>query len=470
MSPTKSSRRAVHFIGIGGIGMSALARYFLSQNWAVSGSDAAASIITEGLDKDAIKAKIGHKKGNLPSDTELVVVSQAITKKNPELREAQHRGLRVLTYPQAVGELTQRHPTIAIAGSHGKSTTTALTGLILMKAGLDPTVIIGTNLKELGGKNFRASKNGRENNLLVLEADEYGRAFYNYFPLVALVTNIDREHLDVYKDLAEAKKAFMRFLGNVQNNGALILNRDNNNLFSLKKDIAALAKKKDLIVIWYSLKDPSTAKIKKTLKIFGEHNVSNATAVYQLGKLMEISEKKILAALGSYGGAWRRMEYRGKAVALKGGAKNARVYDDYAHHPTEVKATLGAVKKQFPKNPLVCVFQPHQGKRLEALFKEFTSAFDAADLTIILPLYKVRGRDEKLARDSAQLVKAINKRSPRKHVVYLDTAAKIPATLNEFFISPISGTARGGARSAPIIIMMGAGDIVNHTQKLLSFP
>jgi UDP-N-acetylmuramate--alanine ligase len=386
-SPAHSPRRVVHFVGIGGIGMSALARYFLSQNWAVSGSDAAAGVITQGLIKDGVQVKIGHKKGYLPADTELVVTTQAVNNKdNPEVQEASRRGLRVLSYPEAIGELTGRYKTVAIAGSHGKSTTTALSALTLVKGGFDPTVIVGTNLKEFAGKNFRDGKS----ELLVLEADEFGRAFYHYSPFVAIVTNIDREHLDIYKNIADAKKAFLRFLGNTVDGGALILNRDDKNLYSLKNNVAALAKKKHLVVIWYSLKDRSAAKIKKTLKIFGEHNVSNATAVYQLGRLLKISEKDIFAALGSYGGAWRRMEYRGTAK-IKGVKEPALVYDDYAHHPTEIKATLAAFKKQFPERPLICVFQPHQGKRLELLFKEFATAFDSADAVIlanhrILPL------------------------------------------------------------------------------------
>jgi UDP-N-acetylmuramate--alanine ligase len=449
----RSSRRVVHFVGIGGIGMSALARYFLSQNWAVSGSDAAKGVITQSLVKEGVKVKIGHKKGYLPPRAALVVSSQAISRGNSEVQEALQRKMRVLTYPEAIGELTRIYKTIAVAGSHGKSTTTALSALTLIKSGFDPTVIVGTNLKEFGGKNFRAGKS----ELLVLEADEFGRAFYHYSPLIAIVTNIDREHVDIYKNIAESKKAFLQFLGNTVDGGALILNRDDKNLFSLKTSVAALAKKKHLALIWYSLKDRSAAKIRKTLKIFGEHNISNATAVYQLGKLLKISEKNIFTALGSYGGAWRRMEYRGMAK-IKNAKKPADVYDDYAHHPTEIKATLAAFKQRFPDRPLVCVFQPHQGKRLELLFKEFTNAFADADAVILLPLYKVRGRDEKFARTSEQLAAAIKKHLPQKQVVYLENPRELQTTLNDLSIS-----------RSPLIVMMGAGDIVNYTEKLLSF-
>jgi UDP-N-acetylmuramate--alanine ligase len=381
------------------------------------------------------------------------VTSQAISRENPEVREALRCGLRVLTYPEAIGELTHRYKTVAIAGSHGKSTTTALSALTLTKGGFDPTVIVGTNLKEFGGKNFRAGKS----ELLVLEADEFGRAFHHYSPLVAIVTNIDREHLDVYKNIVGVKKSFLRFLGNTVDGGALILNHDDKNLYSLKKEVATLAKKKNLIVVWYSLKDRTTAKIKKTLKIFGEHNISNATAVYQLGRLFDVSEKDIFAALGSYGGAWRRMEYRG-AAKIKGIKEPALVYDDYAHHPTEIKATLAAFKEQFPDRTLICVFQPHQGKRLKLLFKEFTTAFAIADAVILLPLYKVREHGEKLVRESSDLASAIKKYTPRKQVIYLENPGKLQAVINGLLIP-----------RSPLIVMMGAGDIVDHTEKLLSF-
>lgn len=462
MTTSNSSRKApqkiVHFVGIGGIGVSALARYFLSQKWAVSGSDAARHTITDSLKKDAINVKIGHKRANVPPDASIIIKSQAIPGDNPEIAEAVRRGIEVVSYPQALGSITRQYRTIAIAGSHGKSTTTAIASLALIKNGLDPTVIVGTNLKEFGGQNFRIGKS----EWLVIEADEYGRAFYNYSPFVAIVTNIDREHLDIYKNITDAKKAFMRFLSNTTPGGALILNRDDKNLYSLKSRVASLAKKNKLRVVWYSLKDaPITAKIRKVIKLFGVHNLSNAESVYQLGKFLKLDERKTLAAIGSYHGAWRRMEYRGE-MRFKNGAK-AIVYDDYAHHPTEIKATLRAVKEHFPKQPLICVFQPHQGKRLELLFKEFAGAFDDADITILLPIYKVRGREEPCAQSSENLSQVIRLRNPLQYVVYLENPKKLPAAINDFYLS--SPFAKNGR--SPVVVMMGAGDIVNHTKALL---
>ncbi len=452
---SRPPRWKAYFIGIGGIGVSALARYFLSQKWAVSGSDAADGTVCQSLIKDGVRVKFGHKKANIPvSGVQLVVRSQAVDPKNPEVREALRHGMRVLTYPEALGEVTRQHTTIAVAGAHGKSTTTALAALVLMKAGFDPTVIVGTNLKEFGGRNFRAGKG----KYLVVEADEYGRAFHHYSPAFAIVTNIDREHLDIYKDLADVKRSFLKFLGNVREGGTLILNRDDAHLFSLHRRIAALAKKNKLKVVWYSLRDRSAGKIRSAAKIFGEHNVSNAEAAYQLGRVLKVSEKKIFAAIGSYRGAWRRMEYRG-TMKIKGVREPVPVYDDYAHHPSEIKASLAALAARFPGRPLICVFQPHQGKRLEALFKEFSGAFTDADAVILLPLYKVRGRDEQFAKTSRDLASALRAHPAfrRKRVIYLDDPKKLAEAIGAGVPAPCS----------PLVVMMGAGDIVNYTEKLL---
>jgi len=349
-----------------------------------------------------------------------------------------------------LGELTKKYATIAITGSHGKSTTTSLAGLMLIKAGFDPTVLIGTNLKELGGKNVRIGKGPH----LLLEADDFGGAFLHYSPTVAIVTNIDKEHLDFYGGFSQLKNAFLQFLARTKHGGTLILNRDDKNLYFLRNKIKALAKKNKLELVWYSLRDPSTKKIKTILKIPGAHNTQNALAAYKLGRVLKISEKNILAALGSYNGSWRRMEYRGKY-------KNAPVYDDYAHHPTEIKATLKGFREKYPHSRLICVFQPHQAKRLAGLFKEFATAFNDADMAIILPLYKVPGRDEKIFqnRDSKALVRAIKAtkiKSTRKQVMYLENPKKLKTVLAE------------QASKTSVIIMMGAGNIVNMTDSLLS--
>ncbi|HUC01732.1 MAG TPA: UDP-N-acetylmuramate--L-alanine ligase [Candidatus Paceibacterota bacterium] len=464
LSKNKPSSLRVHFIGIGGIGMSGLARYFLAHKWAVSGSDAVRSPLTDELIKEGVKVKIGHKKGNIPGGTHLVIYNRAILPANPELAAAEVMAQRkqkvVLPYSKALGRITEDYQTIAITGSHGKSTTTALAGLALMRAGLDPTILVGTKLVDLGGKNIRVG----HGSYLVLEADDFHAAFLDYSPAVAIVTNIDREHMDFYKTFGNAKRAFLKFLARTRRGGTLILNRDDAPLYSLRAAVARMAKKRRLKVVWFSVRGDAanvslTQKVKKIIPIAGEHNVSNAMAVLQLGKTLKIPEKKILDAIGSYKGAWRRME-------LKGRLKNTKipVYDDYAHHPTEIRATLAAFREKFPRSPIVCVFQPHQAKRLELLFKDFTAAFDAADIVFILPLYKVLGRDEKFSHDSAALVKALALRAPAKPVFYLQRPNDIRRAVTTVIRDvPL----KKNFPRPPVVVMMGAGDISDLTGKLL---
>jgi len=460
----KKVLKPVHFIGVGGIGMSALARYYKAQRWQVSGSDVAGSSITAALQKEGIKVKIGHKKGNIGvRQGGLVIYNRAIPADNSEVVEARRRGLRVIPYAEALGELTDEYPTIAITGSHGKSTTTALAGLMLVAAGLDPTVLVGTNLREFGGKNIRVGRSGR----LVIEADDFGGAFWEYSPAISIVTNIDREHLDFYKNLAGVKRGFMRFMAGTLPGGALILNRDDANLFSLRPSIAAIAKKKGLQVVWYSINHGASkttaAKIKKTIKIPGTHNVSNAMAAYELGKLLKISEKKIFASIGSYAGAWRRMEYRGELLldSLK-----VPVFDDYAHHPTEIKATLQGLREKYPNRTIICVFQPHQAKRLQALFREFTSAFAETDVLVLVPFYKVPGRDDSDSkfnseRLAAVIAKKYSHNRTRKKVFYLMQ----PNEIKSFLKKKLDATMLRS--SGAVLVMMGAGNIVTHTKRIV---
>jgi UDP-N-acetylmuramate--alanine ligase len=469
ISSKKSSRLGVHFIGIGGIGMSGLARYFFAHGWAVSGSDAAVGIMTQELIKDGVEVKIGHKKGNIPAAARLIIYNRAIAADNPELVAAENAarargngkgGIIVLPYSKALGRITEEYQTIAITGSHGKSTTTALAGLALMRAGLDPTILVGTKLADLGGKNIRLGCGP----YLVLEADDFHAAFLDYSPAISIVTNIDREHMDFYKTFANAKRAFLKFLARTRHGGVLILNRDDAPLYSLRAQIAWLAKKRELKVVWFSTRGVGANatmahKIKKIIPISGEHNVSNAMAVVALGKILKIPEKKILSAIGSYKGAWRRMEFKGTLKNTK-----IQVFDDYAHHPTEIRATLAAFREKFPRSPLFCIFQPHQAKRLNILFKDFVGAFDVADIVFILPLYKVLGRDEKFAHDSAALVKVMQKRTPGKLIFYLEHPENIRLAVETILknVRPQKQLPR-----SPVIIMMGAGDISDLTGKLL---
>ena len=444
-----AEKHSVYFIGIGGIGISALARLFRAKGWKVSGSDVARSELTDALQKEGIRVAIGHAGKNIAEDADLVVYNRAIAKDNPEILAAKTLRLWTLPYAAVLGKITEENESVAITGSHGKSTTTALAALVLMRGGYDPTVLVGTTLKEFGGKNLRIGKS----RYLVLEADDFGAAFTAYSPKIAIVTNIDREHLDFYKNFANVKRAFLKFLSRVRTGGLMILNRDDAVLFGLRDRIASIAKGRNATVVWYSARGAAAKRIKKTISIPGIHNISNAVAAERLGALLGIPEKKILAAIHAYHGAWRRMELRGKF-------KSAPVYDDYAHHPTEIAATLAAFREKFPTKKILCVFQPHQAQRLALLFKEFQTAFDSAHETLILPLYHVAGRDAAIAgRDSEALVRAIQKKQPNKPIFYLAKPEKLKAA--------VLALGRTVPLSQTVIVMMGAGDIVKLTDKLI---
>ncbi|MEK7180745.1 MAG: UDP-N-acetylmuramate--L-alanine ligase [Patescibacteria group bacterium] len=469
---------SAHFVGIGGIGISALARWFLAQNWAVTGSDLTDSQIIRDLIKSGIKVKIGHKTANLPKKSpNMVIYSAAVPKDNPELIEAVGRGIKPLSYPEVLGCLTKVYKTIGIAGSHGKSTTTAMIGLILRKAGLDPNVVVGTNLKEFNGTNFRYGNS----KFLVLESDEWKASFLNYFPEIAVVTNIDKEHLDYYKTFGNVKKTFLKFLSNVKAGGFLVLNQNDEVLLSLQSPIKKIAGKNRLKIFWYSTKYQVSGikcqAIKKILKIPGEHNLSNAMAALAVSKILKIPERIALKALSEFHGTWRRMEYRGtyhvsrimyqglntdaKRRRIQAKGYRIRVYDDYAHHPTEIRATLSAIREKFKGNPIICVYQPHQAKRLKALFKDFVDAFYGADILVLLPVYEVAGRDKfNSSYTSQKLAVAIKKAYPQKEVYYFNNPKQIKSFIQKILPAKPSTL-------SPIVVMMGAGDIINYTSRLL---
>lgn len=450
---------SVHLIGIGGIGMSALARWFFSQNWTVTGSDLESSQLIGDLIKTGIRVKIGHKGANLPKNgPSMVIYSSAVPFSNPELVETRKRGIHPLSYAEVLGCLTKVYKTITVSGSHGKSTTSAMLGLVLTQNKFDPTVVLGTNLKNFGGVNFRRG----HSDWLVLEADEWRASFLKYFPVIAVITNIDKEHLDYYKNYTNVKKTFLVFLKNIKNGGNLVLNQDDPGIFSIKSSILKLARKNKIKLNWYSIKTKNgklkAEKLKTVLKVAGEHNVSNAMAALTVGKILNLKDESILKALGFYQGAWRRMEYKGRFQSSK---FKVQVYDDYAHHPTEIKATLQAFKEKFPDSPIVCVYQPHQAKRLKVLFSEFVLAFKAADILILTSVYEVAGRDKvNKSFNSKKLAEAIAKKFPLVKIFYLEDLRLIKNFVEEKI-------QHFGYTQSPVLVMMGAGNIFNYTKLFL---
>ncbi len=430
-------KEKIYFVGIGGIGVSALAQWYQSEGWSVSGSDAARSVVTNELKKRGIRAYIGRQTGKwVPKEASLLIYSAAVPKDHPERIRARRLGIRQLSYAEALGELTKRYKTIAVAGAHGKSTTTAMVALMLIGAGFDPAVIIGTRLKEFGGTNFRKGKS----EWLVIEADEYHRSFLEYRPYAAIVTNIDREHLEYYKNFSNIKQAFKKFISHVDSEGFVVINGDDAAMASLK--IAAPAK-----ITRYRLRDNASKIIKQILRVPGAHNLSNALACDKLGELLGVKAAVRRKALANFRGTWRRFEF-------KGIFRGARFYDDYAHHPTEVRATLAGARELFPKRRIFCVFQPHHSDRLRLLFSEFLGSFSDTDRLIILETYKVKGREgqDDPRRNAAALAIGLSGKLPAIYAIDHKAAFRL---------------LRREIRKNDVVIIMGAGDIWKISQKLL---
>ncbi|MDI6883269.1 MAG: UDP-N-acetylmuramate--L-alanine ligase [Patescibacteria group bacterium] len=451
----------IHFIGIGGIGTSALAQYYLARGHKVSGSDLVSSEITEFLAKKGVKIYIGsHKRKRLTYDVKQVVYSPALRKDNAEVLEAEKRKIKIQSYPQILGELTKKYFTIAVCGTHGKSTVTAMVSLILIKAGLDPTVIVGTKLKEFGGSNFRLGKG----KYLIIEADEWQASFLRYFPKIIVLTNIEREHLDYYKNLNHILRTYKEFIEHLPRNGVLVANRDDGNVQRMLKskcqnpNVKSNPKSKcqNLKIVNFSTRQPEVEKIKQVLRIPGEHNVLNALAALKVARILKIPDKISFKALSEYQGSWRRFEIKKiklpKTYNLK--PVTCNLISDYGHHPTEIKATLEAAREKFPNKPIWLIFQPHQYQRTFYLFKEFIKVFQGTGIekTIITDIFDVAGREEKEIKkkiDSKKLVKKISK----PWVIYLP---------KNKIINYLKKNLKGGE----VIIIMGAGDIYKIIEDL----
>jgi len=432
----------VHFIGIGGIGVSALVQYFISIGHEISGSDLVSSEITKALEKKGVKVFIGkHKKENIKKDIYLVIYTSAVQKNNPELKEARRRKILTQSYAEALGELTKKYFTIAVSGSHGKSTITAMISLILIEAGFDPTVIVGTKLKEFGDTNFRLGKS----QYLIIEADEHFASFLNYWPKIIVLTNIEREHLDFYKNLNNILKTYKKYVSHLREDGTLVLNKDCGNVCEVAKKIR---NKK-----FYSIKQKEAARIKKILKIPGRFNVANALAALTVARVLRIPDNISFKALSKYHGAWRRFEI----IDAQSGNKKFTIVSDYGHHPTKVRVTLKAAREKFPKRKIWLVFQPHQYQRTFYLFDDFVKVLKNApvDNLIVTDIFDVAGREEKKIKNlvsSEKLVKAIN----NEKTIYIPT------------IDKAYGYLKKNLRGREVVIIMGAGDIyklVNYFNK-----
>lgn len=446
----------IHFIGIGGISMSGLAEILLEEGFTVSGSDAKESPLTRKLESEGAHICYGQKAENITDDIDCVVYTAAINRANPELAEADARRIPMLTRAELLGQLMKNYDTpIAVSGTHGKTTTTSMISHILLEGKVDPTISVGGILKAIGG-NIRVGKS----ETFLTEACEYTNSFLHFFPKISVILNIEEDHLDFFKDLEDIRHSFRQFAELLSSDGTLIINGEIENYREICQGLGCR------VVTYgpsaefdYSASDISydeeghvSFELAKhgekagriVLSVTGDHNVSNALASIAAAELLGIPMDTIKKGLLSFTGTDRRFEY-------KGTFNGVTVVDDYAHHPTEIKATLKAAQ-HYPHNSVWCVFQPHTYTRTKAFFHEFAEALSHTDHLVLADIYAARETDT-LGISSADLAEEAAKLGADSH--YFPSFAEIEAFLKE------------NCRPGDLLITMGAGDIVTVGEDLI---
>ncbi|MES2437257.1 MAG: Mur ligase family protein [Patescibacteria group bacterium] len=425
-----SKIKKVHFIGIGGIGISAVARMMSLEGKEITGSDRDESEVTQELKKERISVTIGQKAENIVAGIDLVIYTVAIPENNAELMKARELGIECITYPQALAIISKDKFTIAVSGTHGKTTTTAMIAKMLIDAGMDPTVIVGSILKDQKS-NFIAGKS----KYLVVEACEYKRSFLNLHPNILVITNIDDDHLDYYKDIEDIKSAFIELIGQVDSQGQVICDLE-------LPHIGDVAKKAKAEVIDYEL----FGDINLELKVPGEHNLANAAAVLAVADVLKIPRADAKKSLEGFSGTWRRFEFKGETK------NGALVYDDYGHHPTEVEATLSGARDLFPDKNITVVFQPHLYSRTKQHLTHFGTSFKNVTNVIIAPIYAAREPVDP-SISSELLAQEISKSGVSAQA--MNSFDEIEKHLNTL-------------KKGDVIMTMGAGDIYKVGEKILA--
>lgn len=416
------AKERIYCVGIGGIGMSALAQLYAHRGAHVSGSDRSASCVTELLERKGITVHIGHGADHLREDTTLLIYSDAVPENNEERVRARERGIRTCSYFEALGEATEEGTSIVIAGTHGKTTTTAMVAKLLIDAGERPTVIAGSILSEYGS-NFVAGRN----DLFVIEGCEYRRHFLQLHPTILVVTNIELDHTDYFADLEDMQNAFREVIARVSKDGVVVTDTVSPTITPLLDSVTST------VVPYQDIPVP-------VLRVRGSFNKKNAQSAKTTVRAycgLEYAESDIDASLQAFSGTWRRFEYKG---VTKNGAQ---VFDDYAHHPTAVEKTLEMVRDEYADKKIVVVFHPHLYSRTKQFFAEFVDALCFADEVLLLPVYAAREEPDPSV-SSAELAKEIAQKGTVAHFVpdFL-TAQKMLRIKDE----------------SSIIITMGAGDV-----------
>jgi UDP-N-acetylmuramate--alanine ligase len=447
--PLFGKTQHIHMVGIGGIGMSGIAEILLHRGFKVSGSDGMASETTKRLEEIGARVFIGHKAEHIEGADVVVYTSAVKAEDNVETATALEKGVTCIKRAVMLAEIMRMKYGIGIAGTHGKTTTTTMTGLVVQEGDFDPTIIVGGKVHSFDKTNAVVG----QGDIVVVEADEFDRTFLRLSPSLAVITNVDLDHTDIYDDLDDIKEAFIDFANKVPFYGSVILCLDDTHARSIIPQIKrrlvtygtspqALLRATNIQSDGFYTDFEVSYERKKLgsvhLKAAGMHNVMNALAAIAVGLELEMSFEKISSGLARYEGVFRRFQ-------LKAENKGIMVIDDYAHHPTEVQATLKAARNGFSEKRIIAVFQPHLYSRTQELFEEFGSSFFDADELVLTDIYP--SREKPIEGVTGALIADTAKQFGHRNVHYVQDKNALPAFLNEL------------CKDGDMVITMGAGDV-----------
>mgnify|MGYP001287881888 CR=1 FL=1 len=414
----------IYCSGIGGIGLSAYAALQNASGHCVSGSDNARSALTEDLTSQGIEVFDLQDGSHVPEDADVFVYSEAIPEDAPERTKAQEYGIRQISYFEALGELSKDYTVIAVCGTHGKSTTTAMAAQVLIDAGLDPTVIVGTKVPQLDGRNWRKG----DSNIFLLEACEYRGSFLNLHPNTILMTNVDGDHFDAFDSLEDYQNAYREFIDRLPEDGVVITHMND---ADCKKLVSGI-----------NVKDADLLSLPE-LSVPGLHMQQNAQLVAALADHLGIDAED---SLKKFSGTWRRFELKGETE------QGATVIDDYAHHPIEITATIAAAKEAYPGRRIICLFQPHTHDRTLRFYDDFLKAFDLADLVVTTDVYDARPDIDNESVDIQKYTADIHAES-----IYGGSLSQVKEKLCCSILQPCD-----------VLLVMGAGTVTKVAQELVS--
>lgn len=452
-----NTNSSIHFIGIGGISMSGLAELLLNLGFHVSGSDSSRSELTDALEKKGAKIFIGQRAENIDKSIDTVIATAAIREDNEELMQARKLSIPVISRAVLLGQVMKLYKnSICVAGTHGKTTTTSMISEIFLNTDINPTISVGGMLKSIGGNFYVGS-----NETFITEACEYTNSFLDFFPTVEIILNIDADHLDFFKDLDDIKNSFNKFAKLLPKEGTLIINSDipnireftnnlNCNIITFGTDISSDYSACDITYDdfgrpSFTLLYKGEKQMKVSLGVTGEHNVYNSLSAIATARLFDVDDSATLKALASFSGTDRRFQYKGEVNGFT-------IIDDYAHHPTEIQATISAAKK-YPHNELYVLFQSHTYTRTKALMNEFAETLKAADHVLLVPIYPARETDN-LGISSDDLCELIKKQGTDS------ISLKDFAAAEEYILKNL--------KKSDLLITMGAGDVVKVGDSLLN--